>query len=116
MTRLLLAAVLTAARVFGRRERCAGRIGFKGVLGRSMAFRDDDEGGALCACETWDARGEATELGCVDGAVILRDDDECARTASALSSLWRDEQQPMVRISALATPQSVPEQTFIRTI
>ena len=72
-------------------------MGFKGVLGRSMAserFRDDDEGGAWCACETWDARGDVMELGWVDGAVMLRDDDECARTASVPSSLWRDTQQP----------------------
>ena len=102
LTRLLLllgdAAVLMVASVFGRRERWAGWIGFKGVLGRSMAsgrLRDDDKGGAWLVCETCDARGEVIELGCVEGAVMLRD-DECARTAPTPSSslLGRDAQQP----------------------
>jgi hypothetical protein len=49
----------------------------------------------LFACEICDARGEVTELCCVEGAVMLfRDDDECARTALVASSLWRDAQQP----------------------
>lgn len=91
LMRLLLLGV--AARVLGRRERCEGWMGFKGSLGRSMGLRA--RGAAwCCACEAWDARGEVTELCWVEGAVMLRDDEECARTASVSESRWREAQQP----------------------
>jgi hypothetical protein len=89
----LLGLVVTEASVLGRRERCAEGMGFRGVFGRSLACGRLWGGSAVAPCEACDARGEGMELGRVEGAVILRD-DECARTAGGLLSLVREAQQP----------------------
>jgi hypothetical protein len=87
LTRLLVLVVIEAS-VFGRRERWAEGMGFSGVFGRLSA-----RGGWTFPCEAWEARGEGMELGRVEGAVMLRD-EECAWTAGGLSSLVREAQQP----------------------
>jgi hypothetical protein len=71
--------VVVEASVVGRRERWVVGMGLRGVFGRSLAVRD----GWIETCE---ARGEGMEEGRVEGAVMLRE-EECARTAGALSSL-----------------------------
>lgn len=66
-------------------------MGLRGVLGRLVASGRLG-GGCALTCEACEAR-EGGELGRVEGAVMLRD-DECARTAGGLSSLVREAQQP----------------------
>jgi len=69
-------------------------MGLRGVLGR-LSASGRLAGGCALPCEACEARGEGIELGRVEGAVMLRD-DECARTAGGVSSLVREAQQPMV--------------------
>lgn len=89
----LLVLLADEASVVGSRERWAGGMGLSAVFGRSMTSERLRDGGAF-GCETCDARGDVVGARRVDGAVMLRDDDECARTAGVPSSVGREAQQP----------------------